>query len=132
MFCSSHFSFLDFGHFWQRSCYKNTNILCNLCLHFCKARWARLIKKQKENRATKMTKIPKTKRQKYGMNKMTWQFSYLSPYLLRKFAKIGLNLDDSRWLLLRKGWWICHFSKQIISWAEILNFFSLNGSNHVK
>ena len=34
---------------------------------FCKARWARR-KKRKENHATKVTKIPKTKRQKYGMN----------------------------------------------------------------
>ena len=32
---------------------------------FWKAKWA----KQKENHATKVTKIPKTKRQKYGMNK---------------------------------------------------------------
>ena len=35
---------------------------------FCKARWVRQ-KKQKENHATKVTKIPKTKRQKYGTNK---------------------------------------------------------------
>ena len=34
---------------------------------FCKARWARR-KKLKENHTTKVTKIPKTKRQKYGMN----------------------------------------------------------------
>ena len=31
---------------------------------FCKARWARQKKKQKENHATKVTKIPKTKRRK--------------------------------------------------------------------
>ena len=36
---------------------------------FCKERWARRGKKQKENHATKVTKIPKTKRQNYGMNK---------------------------------------------------------------
>ena len=34
---------------------------------FCKARWAKR-KKQKENQSTKVTKIPKTKRRKYGMN----------------------------------------------------------------
>ena len=34
---------------------------------FCKARWARR-KKWKENHATKVTKIPKPKRRKYGMN----------------------------------------------------------------
>ena len=35
---------------------------------FCKARWARQ-KKRKENHAIKVAKIPKTKRQKYRMNK---------------------------------------------------------------
>jgi hypothetical protein len=34
---------------------------------FCKARWARE-KEWKDNHATKVTKIPKTKTQKYGMN----------------------------------------------------------------
>ena len=34
---------------------------------FCKARWTRQ-KKMKKNHATKVTKIPKTIRQKYGMN----------------------------------------------------------------
>ena len=45
--------------------YENTKILCNLCIHF--ARQDR--KKRKEHHATKVTKIPKTKRQKYGTNK---------------------------------------------------------------
>ena len=67
MFRSSHFSFLVFGHFWQRS-YKKTKILCNLCLHFAR-RVGQDGKKQKEDQATKVTKIPKTKRRKYGMNK---------------------------------------------------------------
>ena len=35
---------------------------------FCKARWARGKKNWKENHATKVIKIPKTKRWKYGMN----------------------------------------------------------------
>ena len=43
-------------------------------VYFCKARWARL-KKRKENHVTKVTKIPKTKRQKYkdeqNINKVT-------------------------------------------------------------
>ena len=34
-FHSSHFSFLVFGPFWQRS-YKSTKILCNFCLHFAR------------------------------------------------------------------------------------------------
>ena len=35
---------------------------------FCKASWAKWKKKQKENHATKVTEIPKTKRRKYEMN----------------------------------------------------------------
>ena len=35
MFRSSHFSFLVFGHFWQRS-YENTKILRNLSVHFAR------------------------------------------------------------------------------------------------
>ena len=61
MFRSSHFSFLVFGHFWQRS-YKNTKILRNLCLHFARQD-GQEGKKWKENQATKVTK-----RRKYGMN----------------------------------------------------------------
>jgi hypothetical protein len=46
--------FLVFGRFWRRS-YKDTN--------------GQDEKKLKENYKTKVTKIPKTKRGKYGMNK---------------------------------------------------------------
>ena len=35
MFCSSHFWFLVFGHFWPRS-YENTKIVRNLGLHFAR------------------------------------------------------------------------------------------------
>ena len=61
------FSFLVFGHFWRRS-YKNTKILRNLFLHFARQDGQDGKKTQKESHATEMTKIPKTKRQKYGMN----------------------------------------------------------------
>jgi hypothetical protein len=57
MFRSSHFSVLVFGHFWRQS-YKNTKILCNLCLHFAKQN-GQDGKKRKENHATKVTKLPK-------------------------------------------------------------------------
>ena len=53
-----------FGHFWQRS-HENTKIFRNLCLHFARQGGG---KKRKENHATKVTKIPKTKRRSYGMN----------------------------------------------------------------
>ena len=43
-------------------------ILRNLCLHFAR-QTEKDRKNRKENLATKVTKIPKTKRQKYGMNK---------------------------------------------------------------
>ena len=61
MFRSSHFSFLvTFGNVV-------TKIIHNFCLHFA---WqvGQDEKKLKENHATKMTKIPKAKRRKYGMN----------------------------------------------------------------
>ena len=43
-------------------------ILHNLCLHFARQD-GQNGKKRKEYHATKVTKIPKTQRQKYGMNK---------------------------------------------------------------
>ena len=43
--------------------------LRNLCLHFARQD-GQDKKKWKENHETKVTKIPKTKRQKYGMNKI--------------------------------------------------------------
>ena len=55
-----------FGLFWQRS-YENMKILRNLCLHFSRHD-GQDGKKWKENHATKVTKKPKTKRRKYGMN----------------------------------------------------------------
>ena len=66
LFRSSHFSFLVFGHFWRQS-YKNTKILCQHCLHFARQD-GHDRKKRKENQAIKVTKIPKTKRRKYGIN----------------------------------------------------------------
>ena len=62
MFPSSYFWFLvTFGD-------KVTKILHNLCLHFARQD-GQDRKKQIENHATKVTKIPKTKRPKYVMNK---------------------------------------------------------------
>ena len=42
-------------------------ILHNLCLHFARQD-GQDGKKRKENHTTKVIKIPKTKRQKYGLN----------------------------------------------------------------
>ena len=58
--CSSHFFFLVFGHVWWRS-YKNTKMLHNLCLHFSKQD-GQDGQNRKDDHATKVTKIPKTKR----------------------------------------------------------------------
>ena len=68
MFDSFHFSFLVFGHFWQRSEENTKIVLYNICLHFARQD-GQDGKKQKENHATNVTKIEKTKRRKYGMNK---------------------------------------------------------------
>ena len=62
MFRSSHFLFLvTFGN-------EVTKILCNLCLHF-ERQDGQDGKITEKNHRTKATKIPKTKRRKYGMNK---------------------------------------------------------------
>ena len=62
MLHSSRFWFLvTFGD-------KVTKILHDLCLHFAR-QYGPDGKKQKENHATKVTKITKTKRRKYGMNR---------------------------------------------------------------
>ena len=59
-FHSSHFWFLvTFGD-------EVAKILRNLCLHFARQN-GQDGKNWKENHATKVTKIPKTKRQKYEM-----------------------------------------------------------------
>ena len=79
MFRSSHFSLLVFGHFWRRS-YENTKILRNLCLHFARQN-GQGGKTQGKNHATKVTKIPKTKRRKYGMNKTRVAERYKDPQL---------------------------------------------------
>ena len=46
---------------------KNTKILHNLCLHFARQD-GQDGKKRKENHTIKVTKMPKTKGRKYGMN----------------------------------------------------------------
>ena len=55
------FSFLFFGHFWQRSNKITKNVIFV-------GQDGQDGKKRKENHATKVTKIPKTIRRKYGMN----------------------------------------------------------------
>ena len=68
MFRSSLFWFLvTFGN-------KVTKILFNLCLHFARQD-GQNGKKWKENHATKVTKIPTTKRRKYGMYKTQVQLA---------------------------------------------------------
>ena len=57
LFRSSHFAFLVFGHFWQRS-YENTKILCKICFHFAR-QYGQDGKKRRENHATKSDQKPK-------------------------------------------------------------------------
>ena len=57
---------LFFGHFGCNVT-KMQNFYVIFCLHFGRQDWQDG-KNRKENHATKVTKIPKTKRQKYGMN----------------------------------------------------------------
>ena len=63
---------------------KNTKILCNLCLHFARQD-GQDGKNRKENHATKVTKIPITKRRKYGMNET---FVSRTSGFCRKYANL--------------------------------------------
>ena len=97
IFRSSHFLFLVFCHFWQQS-YENTKILRNLCLHFARQD-GQDGKNREENHATKVTKIPKTKRRKYGMNE-----TYLMKLHLNLVAQIEVirykNISNSKIVVL--------------------------------
>ena len=59
---------------------------------FCKARWARQ-KKRKENHATKVTKIPKSKRRKYGMNETCMG-------LFKNYSVINQSNIDCKWKIV--------------------------------
>ena len=77
LFRSSHFSFLVFGHFWRQS-YEYTKILRNPCLHFARQD-GQDGKKQKENHATKMTKITQNQKTKiWGKRNIKVVFSIQS------------------------------------------------------
>ena len=65
MFRSSHISFLVFGYFCRQS-YENTKYYV-IFVYILQGKMGKT-EKRKENHATKMTKKPKTKIRKYGMN----------------------------------------------------------------
>ena len=69
-FLNIYVLFVQFFVFWFLVTFGNevTKILHNLCLHFAWQDGHDGKKTQKENHATKVTKIQKTNRQKYGMN----------------------------------------------------------------
>ena len=65
------------SHFGNEVKYENTKILRNLCLHFARQD-GQDGKNWKENHATKVTKIPKAKRRKYGMNETMKAYKLLN------------------------------------------------------
>ena len=78
-----------FGHFWRQK-YENTQTLHNLCLYFARQD-GQDGKKQKENHATKVTKILKNKRQKYGMNEtLTSERKLLTQFMNAPFSLTGI------------------------------------------
>ena len=87
MFRSSHCSILVLGHFWRRS-YKNTKI-SRIFVYILQGKMGKTEKNRKENHSTKVTKIPKTKRRKYGMNEtfINIFINTLSLYQLEKRKK---------------------------------------------
>ena len=80
MFSSSHFSFPFLVTYFNEV----TKILCNLCLHFPRQD-GQDRKKWKENNATKVTKVQKTKRWKYGINE--------TKVTMKKALQKGFNLN---------------------------------------
>ena len=98
MFCSSHFWFLVFGHFWQQS-YENMKILHNFCLHFAKQDG----EKTEQNQTPKVTKILKTKRRKYGMNEtiMSEKKCFILKLLARDFYSFHY---PTRFYMIKDGY----------------------------
>ena len=89
----SFIPFFVFGHFW-RQCNKNMKILRNICLHFARQD-GQDGKNRKWNHTTKVTKIPKTKRQKYGMNEtFVWILFF---YCTENWMKIGKMTHLRNW-----------------------------------
>ena len=66
MFRSSHFLFFFCGHFWQLS-YKIRKFYA-IYFHILQGKMGKTEENRKENYPTKVNKMPKTKRRKYGMN----------------------------------------------------------------
>ena len=94
--------FFVFGtcNFWQQS-YKNMKILCNLCLHFARQDE----KRQKKDHPTKVTRIPKTIRQKYGMNETLVNivfivFIYNKGIFIRQLFKLWWAFEAKAFSLL--------------------------------
>ena len=81
MFRSSHLSFLVFWSLLVTKLQKY--YILNLCLHFARQD-GQDRKKKKENHATKATKIPNTKRGKYGMNETFVKNFFLTRLLFRQ------------------------------------------------
>ena len=65
MFRSSHFSFLIFVTFGEK--FTKMQKYYVICVYILQGKMGKMEKNWKENHATKMTKIPKTKRRKNGM-----------------------------------------------------------------
>ena len=119
MFRSSHFSFLVFGHFRRRS-YKNTKILRNHCLHFARQD-GQGGKNRKENHTTKVTKIPKTRRRKYGMNKAKKRTNFEEKHSLTLWSKILPILPQARYLTNM----VCFEVERQAGTSQALRCFSL-------
>ena len=94
--------------------YEVTKILCNLCLHFARQD-GQDGKNRDENHATKVNKIPKAKRRKYGMNEtmkdyilefekysILLKITLLYIYFLNLYYLYGLNYDKLQRLALPK------------------------------
>ena len=99
-FIVSFIPFFVFGDSWRRS-YENTKLLCNLCLHF-----ARQDGQDGKKQETKVTKIPKTKRQKCGMNET---YLYQLKWHIKKTAMFLHILDASGFSYTIFFWYVIFY-----------------------
>ena len=108
-------------------------ILHNLCLHFARQDGQDGKNTRKENHATKVTKIPKTKRQKCGMNKTKVllacytmsKYSLMSPVLMHLHkpyaATIGSGIHFVWFLMIVIGASSAYFHATLSLFGQLLD-----------
>ena len=108
MFCSFHFSFFFCGHFWRRS-YKIRKFYV-IYVYILQDKMGKTEENRKENHPTKVTKIPKTNRRKYGMNE-TLDVFFTNVILWYPFYFLGAKTHRTSTILMNNMYvlWLSFF-----------------------